>query len=168
MQLFFFDTSPIAKLELSFRSMFVRVKYSLKRYWLLLYLPAASVSHQEITPSGHLYYVLDPSEKSPQRKNSDSPPRLPPARSPSYSASPPPLPNHHTPSNSAKSSPAHQSNDSTHDDDIVGTRSSRLQSSPVMTSRPKSHSHSLIGRSKGGQGDVSPAKKGSSLGRIKS
>ena len=73
----------------------------------------------------------------------------------------------HTPSNSAKSSPAHQSNDSTHDDDVVGTRSSRLHSSPVMTSRPKAHSHSLTGRSKGGQGDGSPAKKGSSLGRIK-
>ena len=40
--------------------------------------------------------------------------------------------------------------------------------SPVMTSRPKAHSHSLIGRSKGGQCDSSPAKKGSSLGRIKS
>ena len=137
--------------------------YSLKRYWLLLYLPAASVSHQEITPSGHLYYVLDPSEKSPQRKNSESPPRLPPARSPSYSASLPPLLNHHTPSNSAKSSPAHQSNDSTHDDDVVGTRCSRLHSSPVMTSRPKAHSHRVT---VSGQGDSSPAKKGSSLGRI--
>ena len=140
--------------------MFVRVKYSDTGYCSIFQLLPSPTKRS-------LQVDIYPSEKSPQRKNSESPPRLPPACSPSYSASPPPLPNHHTPSNSAKSSPAHQSNDSTHDDDVVGTRSSRLHSSPVMTSRPKAHSHSLTGRSKGGQGDGSPAKKGSSLGRIK-
>ena len=112
-----------------------RVKESLLSWCCTSIIPLAL--HQEVTPDGHLYYLLDPSDKR-ERPPVAKRPHASPSKSQkqkSTSALPPPLPNNHP--SSSSSSPTHHPSSNGNDGVELSPRS---RSSLLDSTRPKAHS----------------------------